>query len=232
MFFTFTKSQNIPYPIVRPSDCPLVNCQCRQQARVKFLALEIFELPFLMLSCKTCTRCQRCDHYEKRRFSGISFDLLESWLFMAYIWLRTNIGALLFGALLYSAFTFYQDVQREKRDFLLTPVINDFYFVDLMHFKPDTHPRYRYTVLKVTEVDENKVIVLQGNMMHHKPVNARDHVGYDKPLNRGFFTGKTLTIPLDELTALYNKDVIYDVRRPRNLFIDGSIVVRYAADNT
>lgn len=232
MFFTFTKSQSIAYPIVRPSDCPLVNCQCRQQAKVKFLALEIIELPFLMLSCKTCTQCQSCDHYEKRSFGGISFDVLESWLFMAYIWLRTNIGALLFGALLYSAFSFYQSVDREKRDFLLTPVVNDFYFVDLMHFKPDTHPMYRYTVLKVTEVGEQNVTVLMGNMMHHNPVSARDQVGHDKPLYHGFFTRKTLTIPREELTALYSDDIIYDVRRPRSLYIDGSIVVRYAADNT
>ena len=230
MLFTFTKYQDITYPIVKPSDCPLVKCQCRQQAKVKYLALEVFELPFLMLSCKTCTQCQSCDQFAKRSFSKINFDLFENGLFIVYIWLRTNIGAILAATLMYFAYGHFSDLNQQKQDYLVAPNVNDFYFVDLMHWKKDTHPFYRYTALKVTEVNDENVTVLIGNMMHRDQVSARTQIGHDKPMYRGFFTQKTLEIPRYQLLTLFNDEVIYDVRRPTNLYIDGSIVVKYAAD--
>ena len=226
MLFTYTKTQELKLPLRFRGGCDTTPCRATQTARVRYLALEVFELPCLLLSIDKQANCEQCPHLEDRQPNVLS--QLYSVFMTVSLLARMNIGSILLVLSMLWVAGQYHGAQQQKQQYLQSPMINDFYFVDINHWRPDNHPFYRYTALKVVNVESAMVEVQIGNMMHDEQVSARDHISYDKAMYRGFFTRKTMHIPIAELTQLYQQDVIYDVRRPRNLFIDGSIVVSKA----
>ncbi len=104
------------------------------------------------------------------------------------------------------------------------PQVNDFYFIDYYQFDTTSHPMYRHTVLNVTALDEQNITVRRGNISQSQKGSPRSQLKADRAVLDGFFSNKTLTLSRAQLAELVEKRIIYNVRRPENLSIDGWLV--------
>ena len=67
-----------------------------------------------------------------------------------------------------------------------------------------------------------------GNLAHSSEVSPTEHVKVDKPMLGNCYRENTLNLSKDKIADLYSSGVIYDTRRPRNIYIDGWIVTSLA----
>lgn len=121
----------------------------------------------------------------------------------------------------------YQSAREDNTTMLVqNPKINDFYFIDYFRFDPNSHPIYRYTLLRAVEVDNQSVTLQRGNISQRQKGGARSQLKGDRAMLEGFFSKDTITLSRRELVTLVQSDIIYDVRRAENLTIDGWLVAR------
>jgi hypothetical protein len=71
-----------------------------------------------------------------------------------------------------------------------------------------------------------------GNIAHSTPVSPSQHMKFDSAMHRNFYRATTLSLSKSKVSVLYNSGVIYDARRPRNIFIDGLGVLTLAELNS
>lgn len=127
----------------------------------------------------------------------------------------------------------YVDYQRVQHATMVVqnPQQQDFLFVDYFALDKTSDARHRYVPLKVLKVSDQNVTFKVGNIAHSTPVSPSEHVKFDKAMRRDFFRAETLTLSKDKVATLYNTGVIYDAQRPRNIYINGWIVMTLAELN-
>ncbi|GGF55658.1 hypothetical protein GCM10011338_04910 [Alteromonas lipolytica] len=66
-----------------------------------------------------------------------------------------------------------------------------------------------------------------GNIGYDEPVSPETHVKFDRPLLlRNYYRQNRLQFSRKELMSMYKRGVIYDARRPKNVYINGWIVIK------
>lgn len=127
----------------------------------------------------------------------------------------------------------YFEYQREQNAAVIVqhPQQYDFMFVDYFVLDKTSDPRHRYVPLKVMSVDEKIVTFKIGNIAHSTAVSPSQHMKFDSAMQRNFYRPYTLSLSKDKIAHLFNSGVIYDARRPRNIFIDGWVVLTLAELN-
>jgi hypothetical protein len=173
-------------------------------------------------------RCD-CGHCQSFCVKPKQFKILKRQMLPLSYFFSKNLGMLvliLVAGLSYYGYQARKLSQQQVVQAILTePKVNDFFFIDYYRFDVKTHPKYRYTVLKATAV-ENDIVTLQvGNVLKSRQGNAHDQIKSDRAILDGFFSSRQLTLSTAELAELSAKDIIYEVRRPKNLAIDGWLVI-------
>lgn len=125
------------------------------------------------------------------------------------------------------AVLFYQQREAEHIQRVIdAPRPSDFIYVDYFALDNDSDVRFRYVPMKVVEVTESGVRLKVGNIAHSTPVSPREHVKFDKPVSvKNYYRQAEMTMSFEELRQLHNSGVIYNARRPSNMYIDGWIVI-------
>lgn len=225
MLFTMTKCDQLHGPLVDDIRCPKCGrCDFHLQGRVKYLVLELFELPLFMLKRRFELQCD-CGHCQspsgnREKIKQLSRKMLP----LTYV-LSKHLGIFLLMLIIGYQWQTYQKQQSHTHSLLTSPQVNDFYFVDYRRLNPDSHPKYRYTAMKVIEVNDQTVTFRKSTLSSSRQVPARAHIKADRAMINGYFSKVTVTLKHSELLPLYNQEVIYEVRRPHKLKIDGWIVM-------
>lgn len=131
------------------------------------------------------------------------------------------IVALLVGYLLYLQYQAWQaqTLIQELRK-------SDFVFIDYQAIDPESDKRFRYIPMKVLNSGEEHITFKVGNIAFTKPVSPRTHMQFDRPLLlRNFYRDDTFTIASQKVVDWFEQGIIYDVRRPKSIYIDGWIVI-------
>mgnify|MGYP003647387885 CR=1 FL=1 len=160
------------------------------------------------------------------KMSGyLSFSALGEWL-IAHI----EITVLVVCFIGYQ----YFDYQRMQHATMVvqTPQQRDFFYVDYFVLDKTSDARHRYVPLKVLEIDQQNVTFKVGNIAHSTAVSPGEHMKFDKAMRRDFYRADTLTLSKDKIANLFNSGVIYDARRPRNIYVDGWVVMTLAELNS
>ena len=132
-----------------------------------------------------------------------------------------GLGVVLFGFYLSS---FHQSIATEQ--VLNAPQKNDFFYVDYFGLNSESDPRHRYVPLKVLAVSKEEIRFKVGNIAHATPVSPREHAKFDKAvLNHNYYRQKELVLSHETIDELVNNGTIYAARRPKNIYIDGWIVL-------
>jgi hypothetical protein len=128
----------------------------------------------------------------------------------------------------------YYEYQRQQNAAAIVqnPQKYDFMFVDYFVLDKASDPRHRFVPLKVMSVDQQNVTFKIGNIAHSTAVSPSQHMKFDSAMQRNFYRAYPLSLNKDTIASLYNSGVIYDARRPRNIFIDGWVVLTLAELNS
>lgn len=153
------------------------------------------------------------------RSSGfLSLTVLGEW-FIAHF----EIVVLILCVIGYQYFEF----QRSQQASLIVqdPQHNDFFFVDYFALDKSSDPKHRFIPLKVVDVKGDSVTFKIGNIAHSTAVSPRDHMKFDQAMQGNFYRQGTLTYNKNRLLNLFKSGVIYDAKRPKNIYMDGWIVL-------
>ena len=103
---------------------------------------------------------------------------------------------------------------------------SDFVFIDYQAIDPESDKRFRYIPMKVLNSGEEHITFKVGNIAFTKPVSPRTHMQFDRPLLlRNFYRDGTITLATEKIVDWFEQGIIYDVRRPNSIYIDGWIVI-------
>jgi hypothetical protein len=105
------------------------------------------------------------------------------------------------------------------------PLRNDFFFVDYFAIDDNSDARYRYVPMRVIAVKENSLVFKVGNMGQTKRLSPTKHVKSDRALHKNYYRKDTLELSLLQIAELYTSNAIYAAVRPRNIFINGWVVM-------
>ena len=127
----------------------------------------------------------------------------------------------------------YYEFQRMEHanEIIQQPQKYDFLFVDYFALDKSSDPKHRYVPLKVMAIDQQNVTFKIGNIAHSTPVSPSEHMKFDNAMRRNFYRLSTLSLSKSEIAELFNSGVIYDARRPTNIYINGWVVLTLAELN-
>jgi len=107
-----------------------------------------------------------------------------------------------------------------------TPQRNDFFFVDYFAIDDDSDAKYRYVPMRVLEVKENSLVFKVGNVGQTKRLSPTKHVKSDRAMHKNYYRKETLELSLEQISELFDSKAIYAAVRPRNVYINGWIVMK------
>ncbi len=114
----------------------------------------------------------------------------------------------------------------EKERVLSNPQKNDFFYIDYRAIDPTSDARFRYVPMKLLSVDNDTLTFKVGNIAHTTPVSPSQHAKFDKALLlRNYYRVDNLVLSKTKVNELVNSGAIYDARRPRNIYINGWMVL-------
>ncbi|WP_339721053.1 hypothetical protein [uncultured Paraglaciecola sp.] len=106
------------------------------------------------------------------------------------------------------------------------PQRNDFFFVDYLAIDGNSDAKYRYIPMRVMEVKENSLVFKVGNVGQTKKLSPTKHVKSDRAMHKYYYRKDTLELNLKQIAELFESDAIYAAVRPRNIYINGWVVMK------
>tara|TARA_R110002153_G_scaffold110189_1_gene251123 strand:+ start:1049 stop:1555 length:507 start_codon:yes stop_codon:yes gene_type:complete len=106
------------------------------------------------------------------------------------------------------------------------PKRNDFFFVDYFAIDDDSDAKYRYVPMRVLEVKDGSIVFKVGNVGQRTKLSPTKHVKADRAMHKNFYRTDTLELSQTHITELFESDAIYAAVRPRNIFINGWVVMK------
>ena len=114
----------------------------------------------------------------------------------------------------------------EKHRVLTNPQKNDFFYIDYRAIDPSSDARFRYVPMKILKVDGDVFTFKVGNIAHTTQVSPNQHAKFDKALLlRNYYRVDKLVLNRVQVNELISSGAIYDARRPRNIYINGWMVL-------
>ncbi|GAB5382703.1 MAG: hypothetical protein Alis3KO_39950 [Aliiglaciecola sp.] len=150
---------------------------------------------------------------------------MPGWLSSAKVFFRNFYELLLTIAFVF-IYTVYIDYQHDQRMALISePAVNDFYFVDYYQIDPKSDHQFRYLPIRVMSIEGQQVTFKVGNIGHSEKVSITKHVKLDAAMHRNFYRLEKLQLSRQQLQSMAEQDIIYDIARPENIFVNGWVVM-------
>jgi hypothetical protein len=122
---------------------------------------------------------------------------------------------LLFGAYLgYEKYASHIDEQEESSTLILTPQVNDIYFLDLRLLGDILERKHKYRLAKVVSVTGDYVALVYGRVFYQWQNAVVNSIKYDDLNNNGYFKLIPDYIPYSKVKEMRNSGAIYLVKRP------------------
>jgi hypothetical protein len=106
------------------------------------------------------------------------------------------------------------------------PKRNDFFFVDYFAIDDDSDAKYRYVPMRVIEINDESIVFKVGNVGQRTKLSPTKHVKADRAMHKNYYRKDTLELSQAQITQLFESDAIYAAVRPRNIFINGWVVMK------
>lgn len=225
MFFTKVQADKVIGPHIDHVRC----AKCHDtgytlQATIKYLSVDFINLPLMIVQKDYQFSCQ-CGHHQSPCVKPKHLKELKQQMLPWHYFATKYIGLMLIILTAWYMVGIGEQKRYIEQQVLQNPQVNDFYFVDYHRIDPDSHPLYRYTVLKVTNVEDDKVTALISNVSKSRKGRVYDHIKGDRPMIHGYFSSKTIELTTQQLLDYRQDETLFAARRPHNFYIEGSIVI-------
>ena len=121
------------------------------RGRIKYLALELFNLPMFIIKRQYEFRCS-CGHSQCPCVKPKQLKILKRQMLPLSYFVSKNVGVfvlMLVMGLSYYAYQAYLHAQQQAQQAILTaPQVNDFFFIDYYRFDQKSHPKISLYIAK------------------------------------------------------------------------------------
>ncbi len=128
----------------------------------------------------------------------------------------------------YGRYTLHKIEQAEASVFILSPQLNDIYFLDLTTLKNDkVELKNKYQLAKVIRISDDNVVVVYGNYFYQWQYSVVNSIKYGDLTNHDYFKTIPGYITFNEIKEMRKNGSIYLVKRPISKHLYGVKVSHY-----
>lgn len=129
--------------------------------------------------------------------------------------------ALYFG---YDKYKEHKAEQAATEVYILTPQVNDIYFLDMRLLNKKLETQDKFKLAKVVRVTDDKVAIVYGSVFYQWQYSVINSIEYGELTNIDYFTLIPDYIAFSKIKEMKNNGAIYLVKRPVNNKIYGNFV--------
>lgn len=124
----------------------------------------------------------------------------------------------------YEKYAFDKAEQEEAEALILSPQVNDIYFLDMRLLSNKLAREHKYSLAKVVSVTENNVALVYGKFFYQWQNAVVNSIEYDDLNNYDYFKVIPEYIALSKIKEMRGNGAIYLVKRPVGNKLYGSFV--------
>jgi hypothetical protein len=124
----------------------------------------------------------------------------------------------------YARYDEHQTEQTETSVFILTPQVNDIYFLDMRLIKGNLEHKNKYKLAKVVRVSNDNVAIVYGNVFYQWQYAVVNSIQYGDLRYSDYFTLSPKYIPFTKIKEMRSNGAIYLVKRPLQNTLYGNFV--------
>ena len=114
----------------------------------------------------------------------------------------------------YEKYTFHKAEQEEAEVLILSPQVNDIYFLDMRLLRDKLEGRQEYRLAKVVSVTGDNVALVYGTVFYQWQYAVVNSIKYDDVNNHDYFKLIPDYIPFSKIKEMRTNGAIYLVKRP------------------
>ena len=124
----------------------------------------------------------------------------------------------------YEHYAFHKAEQAEAELLILSPQVNDIYFLDMRLLSTKLERKHKYRLAKVVSVTGGNVAIVYGRVFYQWQNAVVNSIEYDDLNNYDYFKIIPDYIPFNKIQEMRTTGAIYLVKRPIRNKLYGSIV--------
>ena len=114
----------------------------------------------------------------------------------------------------YEKYAFHTAEQIEASALILTPQVNDIYFLDMRLLSDNLERKHKYRLAKVVSVTGNNVAIVYGRFFYQWKNSVVNRIKHDDLNNHNYFKLIPDYIPFSTIKKMKASGAIYLVKRP------------------
>ncbi|WP_085297393.1 hypothetical protein [Cognaticolwellia mytili] len=124
----------------------------------------------------------------------------------------------------YGKYAFYKVEQAEASILILTPKVNDIYFLDMRLIGDVLKSKHKYRLAKVVNVTDDTVAIVYGRVTYQWQNAVVNSIKFDDVNNYDYFKLIPDYLSFSKIKEMRNNEAIYLVKRPIKNKIYGGFV--------
>lgn len=194
--------------------------QCRECGHWEHLIygelgyFHIFWIPTFLFRKKILAKCTKCQNtISKDRIPSHLMDRIRPKLFPLSKILWKFSGLVLLAILITGITIKVQDDIEKEKNYLSSPMLNDYYVADFTKIYNDADIDFRYGILKVIQVNENLIVVQPSHVVYSKLSGAISDINKGKINKHNYFRNDEMSKSINQLQLMKSKGIIRKVKR-------------------
>lgn len=124
----------------------------------------------------------------------------------------------------FEKYTFYKEEQTQTSLLILSPQVNDIYFLNLRLLGEKLESKHKYKLAKVVSVTDNYVAIVYGRVFYQWQNAVVNSIQYGDLNNNNYFKLIPDYIPFNKIKEMKSNGAIYLVKRPIRNKLYGKLV--------
>jgi len=124
----------------------------------------------------------------------------------------------------YGKYSSHITEQEEASTLILTPQVNDIYFLDFRLLNDKLERKNKYKLAKVVRVTDDNVTIVYGNFFYQWQYSVVNSIQYGDLSNSDYFGAIPDYIPFSKIKEMKSDGTIYLVKRPVQNKLYGNFV--------
>ena len=117
-----------------------------------------------------------------------------------------------------------QQEDNSSLDYLVSPKVDDIYFLDFRLLSGNLRPNEKYRIAKVVDITGDVVTLLYGNVFYLRQQSMKDSIRYGQLRYKDYFESKRYDLKLSQLKTMHDSAAIYMIKRPDQNMLYGNYI--------
>lgn len=125
----------------------------------------------------------------------------------------------------YEKYVFHKAEQTETTVLILSPQVNDIYFLDFRSLSDKLQRKNKYKLAKIVRVSDDNVAIVYGRVFYQWQYSVVNSIKYGDLSNDDYFMLLPEYIPFSKIKEMRGNGAIYLVKRPMQNKLYGNFVM-------